>query len=248
MVYADGDRAKADGAAARVIAKLREVRDRLFVTLPSAAAGIGEAVALARRPQGGPIAVIDAADHPGAGAIGDTPEFLRELLAARPPVPAAFVFFADPSIVRRAHQAGAGGAIAGTLGGRLTDIYGPPVPFEGRVLRLTDGRFRNRGPVQHGMETDFGPTAVLDVSGVHIVVTTLCKSVMDPAFFDLHGIDLAQLGILAIKAKNQFRAAFLDVFRRMIDIDTPGPACLDFSGLPYRRVPRPIYPLDRNVG
>ena len=43
----------------------------------------------------------------------------------------------------------------------------------------------------------------------------------DPAFFDLHGIDLAKLGLLAIKAKNQFRAAFTGVFAEMIDIDTP---------------------------
>ncbi|MBI1775524.1 MAG: M81 family metallopeptidase [Proteobacteria bacterium] len=247
LVFADGDAAKAESAARDVAAKMNEIRDALFVSLPSAEAGIARAIAAAKSGKG-PVAVIDAADHPGAGAIGDTPEFFRALLAARPSVPAAFVFFADPTTVARAHEAGVGGRLEAKLGGRLTPLFGPPVPVVARVVTLTQGRFTNVGPVQNGLETNFGRTAVLEVDGIRVVVSETCRSVTDPAFFRLHDIDLAKLGVLAVKAKNQFRAAFRQVFCEMIDIDTPGPAALDFAAMPWRIADRTLYPLNRRAG
>ncbi len=247
LAFADGDAAKAERAACDVAAKMNEIRDQLFVTLPSAEDGIAAAIAAAKSGQG-PVAVIDAADHPGAGAIGDTPEFFRALLAARPSVPTAFVFFADPGTVARAHELGVGKSFTGALGGKLTPIFGPPVEVEAKILKLTQGRFTNVGPVQHGLESNYGRTALLEVDGVKVVVSEICRSVSDPAFFELHGIDLARLGVLAVKAKNQFRAAFSQVFQRMIDIDTPGPAALDFASMPWRIADRELYPLNRRAG
>ena len=125
-------------------------------------------------------------------------------------------------------------------------------PASGRVLTeqsilVRSGRIVSRGPFMEGMVVEYGPTAVLDVDGVQVIVTSLCKMVADPAFFDLHGIDLATLGLLAIKAKNQFRAAFTGTFTAMIDVDTPGPAMLDFTRLPFRTVPPTRFPFGRNA-
>ena len=61
----------------------------------------------------------------------------------------------------------------------------------------------------------------------------------------LHGIDLPSLGVLAIKAKNQFRAAFTETFRTMIDSDIRGPVMLDFNQLPYKNGPKTIFPFNR---
>jgi microcystin degradation protein MlrC len=73
----------------------------------------------------------------------------------------------------------------------------------------------------------------------------VCQDTTDPNFFKVAGIDLARLAVLAVKAKNQFRASFGGMFREMIDIDSPGPAAYDFSLFPFRRAPRTLYPLDR---
>jgi len=216
-------------------------------TIIVAGAGIGgltAALALARQGRG-PVAVIDSADHPGAGANADTPGLLQALLAANPDVPAAFVFFWDPPLVARLAEAGAGAMLDLAVGGRLTDAFGPPVRVRATVDRLTGGRIVHTGPVYHGMEFDFGKTAVLRVNDIRIVVTSHCHMVTDPAFFALLGIDLPALGILAIKAKNQFRAAFSGVFRTMIDVDVPGPAAFDLTRLPYKRVPRTFFPFPR---
>jgi microcystin degradation protein MlrC len=247
VVCADGDRALARRSGEVVLGELNRVRERFFVALPDAADGIRQGLAIAREDRG-PVAVIDAADHPGAGANADTPEFLRALLAAKPDVPAAFVYFWDPATVARAVEAGVGASIDVALGGRLTADFGPPVRARARVERLTDGRIVHTGPVYHGLTFEYGRTAVLEVEGVKIVVTERCKMVSDPTFFALHGIDLARLGVLAIKAKNQFRAAFTGTFAAMIDVDTPGPAMLDFTRLPFKRVPRTHFPFDRRPG
>ncbi|MBI4626668.1 MAG: M81 family metallopeptidase [Verrucomicrobia bacterium] len=244
VVYADGDGPAAERAAQAVIAEMNRVRDRLMVHLPGAKEGLAEALALARQGRG-PVAVIDSADHPGAGANADTPGLLRALLEASPDVPAAFVLFWDPDLVARLAEAGVGATLDLALGGRLTDAFGAPVRMRATVDRLTGGRIVHTGPVYHGMEFDFGRTAVLRVNGIKIVVTSNCLMVTDPTFFELHGIDLASLGVLAVKAKNQFRAAFSGVFRTMIDVDVPGPAAFDFTQLPFQRIPKTHFPFAR---
>jgi microcystin degradation protein MlrC len=239
MVYADADAALARRAAEALLAEMRARRDRFWMRLPSAAEGIARALAAGGRP----VAVVDAGDNPGSGGIGDTPEMLRALLAAQPLVPVAFAFFHDPALVERAAAAGVGAPIEGTLGGRLTDAFGPPVPFSGRVLRLTDGRFANRGPMMRGLAVSLGRTALIGIGNVQVIVTSLCRSPNDPGFLDIHGIDPSAIALLCVKAKNHFRAAFRDLMAEMIDIDAPGPAALDIAAFPFRRAPRGLHPL-----
>ncbi len=190
-----------------------------------------------------PAAIVDAGDNPYSGGIGDTPELLRAVLARAPDLPVVVAFYCDPALVERAAAAGVGGAIAGELGGRLTRDYGEPVRFSGRVSLLTAGRFRNRGPVLGGMAVDLGPTAVIDIGKVRVIVTTRCTSPSDPGFFELHGIDVTQPGLLCVMAKNHFRAAFGTVMARMIDVDAPGPAALDIASFRFRHAPPGLYPL-----
>ncbi|MBM3538829.1 MAG: microcystin degradation protein MlrC, partial [Alphaproteobacteria bacterium] len=43
--------------------------------------------------------------------------------------------------------------------------------------------------------------------------------------------------LLCAKVKNHFRGAFQARAALIVDIDAPGPACLDLSKLPYSKVP-----------
>ena len=123
------------------------------------------------------------------------------------------------------------------LGGRLTADFGAPLEVVARVARLTGGRFVNRGPMERGLPVDLGPTAVLDVQGIEVIVTSACVAPNDPSYFALHGIDPARPGLLCVKAKNHFRAAFAETFAAILDVDTPGPAALDLARLPFRHLP-----------
>jgi microcystin degradation protein MlrC len=129
------------------------------------------------------------------------------------------------------------------LGGSLTADFGPPVPARATVRRLTDGRFINQGPMERGLAVDLGRTAVLDVEGIDVIVTEACQPANDPGFFALHGIDIERTRLLVVKAKNHFRAAFAHRAALIVDVDAPGPACLDLSLLPYRKVPMDLRPV-----
>lgn len=237
LSLADGDETLAEAAATEVAQFLWANRARFRARAAEPAAGIAQA--LASPP--GLVAVLDPSDNPMSGGIGDTPEFFRALLAAAPQVPTVFAFFGDPRLVERAREAGEGGSLSCALGGRLTDLYGPPVPVEARVLELTDGCFVNRGPMETGLPVALGPTTVLGIGDwLKVVVTAGCQSPNDPAYFELHGIDRNEVRLLCVKAKNHFRAAFGPLCRAIVEIDAPGPAGFDPRRYPFRHAPQAV--------
>lgn len=241
-VCADGDAARAQRVAEDVAEFFHARRADYVVSLPDAETGLRRALSHAVP---GPVAILEPADNPMSGGIGDTVDLFRALLATKPAVPSVFAFFWDPALVARASAAGVGADLECRLGGRLVTDYGAPVSAMARVRRLTDGRFVNRGPMERGLPVNLGPTAVLDVSGIQVIITSACQSPNDVAYFDLHGIDLRALRLLCVKAKNHFRAAFQEVCAEIIDVDTRGPASADLRRLPYRRVPTDRLPAPR---
>ena len=230
MVYSHADRAAAEAAAATVCSAMRERIQQFAVHLPDAAEGLRQALAVGY----GPVAVLETGDNTFSGGIGDTPGLLAAMLAMKPRVPSAFAFLFDPQLVARAQAAGPGGWLDCHLGGRVSKDFGPPVVARAKVVRLTDGRFVNRGPMYRGVEIKMGPTAVLDVDGLSVIVTSRREPVNDTAFFDLHGIDVSKLRVLGVKAKGHFRGSFTPVCKAFIEVDTPGPAAVSLAGLHYR--------------
>jgi microcystin degradation protein MlrC len=187
----------------------------------------------------GLVAVTDPADNPYSGGAADTPGLFRALLAlartgALRGVPTVFAYFADPDVVAAARAAGADAMLDVTLGGKTSAAFGAGVPVRARVLRLTQARFVNSGPMETGLSVDLGDSAVLAVEGIQIIVTTRSGPANDPAFFAAQGIDLDATRLLCVKAKNHFRAAFEPRCAAIIDVDCPGPAMADLAGLPFR--------------
>ena len=145
-----------------------------------------------------------------------------------------FAFFWDPALVARCEP---GARMRVELGGRLSPTWGPPVPLDVEVQRVTDGWFRNAGPMEHGLDVNLGRTAVLKAGNLRVIVTTACLAPNDPQYFRLHAIDLAATDLLCAKAKNHFRAAFDAVFDPIVEVDTPGPAAANLAALPFKNLP-----------
>jgi microcystin degradation protein MlrC len=224
--------------AERLAGEARARHSAFLPDLPDAREGLDRAVALLREGARWPVAVLEPADNPLSGGIGDTTGLFRALLEAAADLPAVFCFFHDPELVARAREAGEGATISVRLGGRVAPEYGAPVAFEGRVARLTDGRLINRGPMERGRQVDLGHTAVLERGPLKVVIAETCQSANDPAWCDLHGIDLSRTALFCVKAKNHFRAGFAPSCGAIIDVDTPGPAPADLRRLPFVHVPR----------
>ncbi|NKC30696.1 M81 family metallopeptidase [Falsiroseomonas selenitidurans] len=221
-------------AAAAVRDAIATRLPRFAVELPGPEAAL--ATALAAPP--GLVALLDPADNPLSGGVADTPDLLRVLLQAGPPVPTVFAFLHDPDTVAEAAAAGPGASLAVRLGGRSTPAFGPPVSAQAVVERLTEGRFTNEGPMERGAPVDLGATAVLRLSPtLRVILTSRKEAAVDPGFFALHGIDLSRTRLLANKAKNHFRAAYAERCAAIVECDCPGPAALDLAGLPFRHVP-----------
>ena len=197
-----------------------------------------------------PTLIVDIADNPWTGGPGDSAELVRFLLNHRVEG-AALAIVVDPETVRQATEAGPGATIEIRLGGKTDRLHGPPLDAQATVLRLTDGRYVNRGPMMTGVAVDLGPTAVLSIKDatresptVEVIVTSRAETPIDPEVFRTAGIDPSARRVLAIKGKGHFRAAFTPVVSDILLVEGPGITGADLSRLPFRHIRRPIWPLD----
>ena len=125
------------------------------------------------------------------------------------------------------------------LGGRHGAHFGEGVRVAATVEQLTDGVFCNAGPMATGLERRCGGSAVLAVSDqptLRIIVTAEAVPADDPAFYALHGVDPAAVRLLCAKAKNHFHAGMGRFCRLIIACDSPGPASVNLSRLPFRHL------------
>ncbi len=239
LTYAP-DQSTADRAADRLANMIWEARDRFRPDLMP----VDEAITLAMAADETPVVLAEAADNVGGGSAGDGTAVLDALLRAG--ARDAVIVIADPEAVLRAEAAGVGGAFDGLVGGKVDRLHGDPVRIEGRVTLLTDGRYRHTGSYMTGYETSMGRTAVVQAGGVTILLTSLRTMPFDAGQLTSVGIDPAKQRIIVAKSAIAWRAAYGDVAKRAITVDTPGIATSNLARLPYRKRPRPLHPLDRN--
>lgn len=96
-----------------------------------------------------------------------------------------------------------------------------------------------------GVKVDLGKSVRLQVGNVDIIVCSKKKQTLDEQVFLLHGIDVKEFKIVALKSENHFRAAFTPIAKRIITVDSPGLSTYNLRNYPYQRVMRPVMPLDQ---
>jgi microcystin degradation protein MlrC len=204
---------------------------------------VGDAVARALAAPGRPVVLADIADNTGGGAAGDTTEILRELLrvGARQ---ATVACVWDPDAVQACVRAGVGAGVTVDVGGKIDPSHGAPVRVTGRVRTLSDGRFVHRGPMLHGLEGRLGPTAVLDVNDVKVILISLRWQTLDPEMLRVVGIDPTAEKIVVVKSSVHYRAAFEPLAHAVIEVDAPGLSTSNLARFTFKNVRRPIFPLD----
>jgi microcystin degradation protein MlrC len=238
VAVAEKDQKLAQRCANALAAEFLKRKQQFYVRLPRPADGLQQAL----KAEGtGPAIVLDGADNPLSGGIGDTPALFQALIDAKPPAGTVFAFFWDPPLVETCHQAGIGATIEARLGGRVTLDFGLPVPMTAQILKLTDGKFRNEGPYEHNLPADVGRTVLLEIGAIRVIATESCQTPNDPAYFRLHGIEPESVPLLCVKAKNHFRAAFAGMARCLIDVDCPGPAAAGLFHYKFRHAPQHIW-------
>jgi len=95
-----------------------------------------------------------------------------------------------------------------------------------------------------GVHFSLGPTAVLRSGGVRVLVTTSNKQVYDLQVFLTQGIDPRTYTVAAVNSWHHFRSYFEPLSRRVMLVDSGGLASMDLKRFTFRKVRRPIWPLD----
>ncbi|MFB3111716.1 MAG: MlrC C-terminal domain-containing protein [Gemmatimonadales bacterium] len=103
------------------------------------------------------------------------------------------------------------------------------------------------GPILGGLSRSYGPTAVLRVDDIEILIVTIPKQMLDLQQFKAFGIEPERTGVIALKSMQHFRAAFEPIAGQVIVCDSGALCTLHYERLPYRNVPRPIFPLDQDA-
>ena len=67
------------------------------------------------------------------------------------------------------------------------------------MVAISDGGFTYEGPMSTGMRNSMGPTAILRVGGIEVIITTNRLQVLDLAIFRSQGIDPEEKQIVAVK-------------------------------------------------
>lgn len=199
------------------------------------------------------LILADVADNPGGGGEGNTTALLRALLEAGAQRVLLGVL-TDPLLAEEAHQRGVGAVFLARFNRVPND---PPHPqafaHEATVLALSDGQFVGRRGLVQGSTQSMGPSALLAISGVRVVVISHRQQLLDPAQLEALGVFLddpaADVQTLVVKSRGHFRAAFGDFAppERIIEVDGPGLTTPVLSRLPLNRIPRPVFPLDKDT-
>lgn len=241
LVCADGD---AD--TARAVAK--RLADMAFDSRREFALGLtplAEAIRIGLTSDGMTL-VSDSGDAPTGGAAADSPAVLRALLAggADRADRLSLITLCDPAASRAAHVAGSGAEMEFALGNGLTGGGDGPVSVTARILSVSDGTYKMLDPGTRGLSIRMGPTAVLGVGAIRILVRSEPSTEWDTAMFRSQGLDPATAALVFVKSPSHFRATFGPLAARILIADTPGATCADVRKLPYRKVTRPLFPLD----
>ena len=195
----------------------------------------------------GPLVIADYADNPGGGGYGDATNLLRALLDAEVS-DACLGPMVDGQAVHRLSHHQPGDRVRIDLGGKVDPAFGgPPLDLEVELVSLSDGRYVGGGAMIGGLERSFGPTAVVRVKGIEILVTSIGHQLLDLRQFSTFGIDPLAKRVVAVKSMQHFRADFEPIAGRVIVCDSGALCTPDYRRLDYRNVARPVFPLDAEL-
>jgi len=186
-----------------------------------------------------PFMISDSGDNPTAGGAGDVTWTITQILA-RPEFknengPALiYASIPGPELVQQALTAGVGGHVDGYAGAKVDARFAPPVHLAGTVTAIKKG------------DRDAEVEVVVKVGSVSVIVTQKRKPYhKEKDFTDLNlqprkaAIVVVKIGYLEPDLYNMRGDWLLSL--------TPGGVDQDLERLGYKRIQRPMFPLDKDM-
>jgi microcystin degradation protein MlrC len=195
----------------------------------------------------GPILLVEPADNIGGGAPGDGTDVMRALLKYN--VQGAGVALANAANVAALKDVPVGGTATLAIGGS-SPLDPGPLTLEVEVVSKSDGVFELEDKNSHlvgslGKIIRMGPCAVVKHKGLTILLTSKALPPFDLGQWRSQGVNPEDLTMIGVKAAVGHRVAYGKIAAGEFTVSTSGPCTSDITRLPYTKLRRPVYPLDR---
>ena len=248
IVTTRDDEALARELARDIAIKTWEDRKRYVPRLTSLEDATRMALEAGRDASKPSLLFADVADNPGGGGRGNTVWILESFYKAGVQGAVLGVFF-DPALVAEAYDNGKGARFHARFNRDETHALSGKFEADAEVIALCDGPIVGKRGISAGHSINLGRMARLRVGGIDVVAISVRQQAKDTAMFECLGVDLARVRSLALKSRGHFRAAFDLLFSddRIVEVDVPGLTTPILTRVPYRNVPRPIFPLDPDM-
>jgi len=236
MVTGD-DKVKVTSGAEKLAQHFWDVRNEFEFVAPVASLkeSLDKAIASDKKP----FMISDLGDNPTAGGAGDVTWTLEKILA-RPEFKSEngptliYASLPGPALIEEALKVGVGGKVDAPVGAIVDDRYAPPIQLSGTVEAIKQG------------DRDAVTEVVVKVGSVHVIVTEKRKPYHRKSDFTDLGLNPEKTDIIVVKI-GYLVPELYDMRGDWLMALTPGGVDQDLERLGYKRIKRPMFPLDKDM-
>ena len=236
MVTGDDEQAVKEGA--EILAQaFWDVRKQFEFVAPTAT--LEKSLTLALKSKKKPYIISDMGDNPTAGGAGDVTWTLRELLSNKafqnesgPTL--IYASIPGPEMIEAAEASGIGGKVSAKVGAMVDNRFSPPLLLNGVVEAIY------KGDVHAEIE------AVIRVGSIKVIVTKKRKPYHREKDFTQLGLSPRGADILVVKI-GYLVPELYNMRGDWIMALTPGGVDQDLERLGYKRIKRPMFPMDKDM-
>ncbi len=237
MVTGD-DKEKVIAGAESLAKSFWDVRSEFEFVAPTAT--LKESLDLALQSKTHPFIISDMGDNPTAGGAGDVTWTLNEILkrsefkSSKGPS-LIYASIPGPEFVEKAIELGVGAKIDALAGAAVDFRFSPPIKLVGTIEAIEHGDIN--------AETE----VVVKVGSVHVIVTKKRKPYHKESDFTNLGLNPRESDIVVVKI-GYLVPELYDMRAGWIMAQTPGGVDQDLERLNHKRIIRPMFPLDKDMG
>jgi microcystin degradation protein MlrC len=246
MVYGD-DKGQVEAGAKKLAQRFWDVRHQFDLEAPGY--DLEKCLDLAIASSKKPFFISDMGDNPGGGGSGEVTWTLARVLK-RPefqsPNGKTLLYCSIPGneMVEAARKAGVGGHAEAFVGAMTDNSYEPPIRLSGTVVYVSPAPVQEQTPQSRqasgGRQT--ANLAIIKTGSIYVVVGTSSPT---PPLTGT-GIDPGKMDIVMVK-QGYLVPQWYNLQADWVMAQTRGSVDQDFKSIPYKRLIRPVFPLDPDM-
>ena len=235
VVVTGDDKQKVTATAEALAKSFWKVRNDFVFVAPTAT--LDESLNFAIASKKHPYLISDMGDNPTAGGAGDVTWTLKKILERNefknsdgPSL--IYASIPGPILIKEALKVGIGGKVNAFVGAAIDNRYAPPIRLNGIVESIHHGDINAEEEV------------VVKVGSVHIIVTKKRKPYHLESDFTRLNLNPRKSSIVVVKI-GYLVPELYNLRADWIMATTPGGVDQDLKRLIYKRIQRPMFPLDK---